>query len=800
MTLHASFAYLDRFRRFVTYTATPDPDRPGKTIKRPTDVRTGVYCNSNLAEHQYSYNEAAATGRPVGFVFCKEDGLFFLDIDNCLAGANWSALSVSLCERLNGAAVEVSQSGNGLHILGRATVPAHSCRNVPLGLELYTDGRFCALTQLMAYGDASTDHTAAVAAIVTEFFPPNAHGLVSGWSDEAMPDYGGPTDNAALIKMMLGQKPGPAAAFGNSVTPADVWNLNEDKLRARFPDEAGGYDRSQVDGSLAGTLAFYTGHNHERTRDIMLSSPLARAKWIERPEYLETTILRAASVVKNYLLAKEPMQPPDASGEAPAAGVDAAPIVSRDTTREFLTPAEQIGFFAGCVYVTDLHKIWTPGNGDLLDKPRFDVLYGGHVFVLDTANEKVTDSAFDVFTKSRVYKAPYADSTCFRPEHPSGAIVEDEGSMLLNTYYPIETKRRKGDPSKFLVHLHKLLPNGRDAEILLCYMARCIQSPGVKLPWWPVLQGVEGNGKSLLETLMSFCIGHRYSHLVNPDAMAKTGNQFNKWILRTLWVGFEEIFVAHRREFLESFKATVTNKKLPVEGKGIDQATADNRANGLMLTNHREAVPVNVDSRRYGILFTAQQCAADLVRDGMDGNYFPDLYAWLDGANAYENLGLSYGWSVVNDYLHDYQIAAELDPAGLCHRAPVTSSTREAQGYGLGRAEQEILEAIEAGQSGFAGGWASSFAIDKLLDHIRAAVPRSKRRELMETLGYHLHPALPGGRATLITAPDNGKPRLYVKTGHLAAQLTDPASVLKAYSTAQESATNAAVSSRFGTK
>ena len=39
----------------------PDPDRPGKTIKRPVDVKTGHWCNSNLPAHQYNYAEAVAS-------------------------------------------------------------------------------------------------------------------------------------------------------------------------------------------------------------------------------------------------------------------------------------------------------------------------------------------------------------------------------------------------------------------------------------------------------------------------------------------------------------------------------------------------------------------------------------------------------------------------------------------------------------------------------------------------------------------------------------------------------------------
>lgn len=101
MSLPPSFAPLAAYRRFVTYELIPDPDRPGKTIKRPTDVRTGLYCKVNDPAHQYGYDEAAATGRPVGFVFHKDDGFFFFDIDGALeaapgGGYRWSALAVEL--------------------------------------------------------------------------------------------------------------------------------------------------------------------------------------------------------------------------------------------------------------------------------------------------------------------------------------------------------------------------------------------------------------------------------------------------------------------------------------------------------------------------------------------------------------------------------------------------------------------------------------------------------------------------------------------------------------------------------
>jgi hypothetical protein len=263
--------------------------------------------------------------------------------------------------------------------------------------------------------------------------------------------------------------------------------------------------------------------------------------------------------------------------------------------------------------------------------------------------------------------------------------------------------------------------------------------------------------------------------------MAKTGINFNGWVQGNLFVGVEEIYVAERRDFLEAFKAYVTNDRLPVEKKGVDAFTGDNRVNGLLLTNHRDGVPISVDGRRYAIFYTAQQSAEDVVRDGMGGRYFPDLYDWLNGRKAYAALGPGYGFAVVNDFLRSYAIAEEFNPADLCTRAPETSSTQAALVASRGRAEQEIVEAVEQGRPGFAGGWISSKAVDDLLDRIRAHVPRSKRRDLLASIGYELHPGLQDGRVNVTVQPDNGKPRLYIRCGHILGNITGAADIAKRY-------------------
>jgi hypothetical protein len=158
--------------------------------------------------------------------------------------------------------------------------------------------------------------------------------------------------------------------------------------------------------------------------------------------------------------------------------------------------------------------------------------------------------------------------------------------------------------------------------------------------------------------------------------------------------------------------------------------------------------------------------------------YFPKLYEWLRAE----------GYAIMNGYLRDYQIPDELNPATYCHDAPRTSSTAEAMTASMGVVEQEIMEQVEQGTSGFAGGWISSMALDRLLATGKRQVSRNKRKEILEGLGYIQHPALPGGRVHN-ALPEGGKPVLYVRAGSLLTQLTTPRDVVSRYMDAQTGAT-----------
>lgn len=800
LALPPPLAALAAWPQFVCWFAAPIPDKPGKFNKFPCHWQTGAVCDAQDPVNWTTADVAlamAAThdkgyGGGTGFVFTGSDPFFFADIDGCAqADGTWSPLALSILARFPGAAVEVSHSGRGLHIIGRSAPLQHGKKNTPLGLELYTTGRFVALTGTGAMGDAGTDHTAALAQYAAEYFPLAETGEATGWTTGPVPEWDGPTDDDELIRRACasGQR-SAAAAFGGSTvaTFAQLWNADADKLALSWPGEGlKPYDASHADMALANHLAFWTGKDCARMERLMRRSALAREKWDGHRTYLVDTIVKACAFIRTVAAGRPA---PTAPVVAPLPDVDqaaaalAAGRTIREPGREYMGPYDQLAHFDGCYFLTDTARVYSLPRNTIMGKASFDVVYGGHLFVLDPMGQKTTDSAWDVFTRSRVNAPQMVNDVCFRPEVEPGAVLTDGVRAEVNSYVPYVPRVLDGDASPFLNHLAKMLPDATDRAILLAWMARVVQSPGRKLQWWPVIQGARGNGKTTLVNVLTYALGEQYTHLVNVDAMAKTAGQFNSWLHRKVFVALEEIKVSDRREFMEILKPIVTSDRIALEGKGKDQVTGDNRVNGMITTNYQDGMPIDDDERRYGIFFTAQQHRDDLLRDDMTNAYFQNLRDWWRGEGAYAAQGPNYGLAVVTGFLRTMVIAADLDPAGHS-RAPETTSTRAAVSASLGRVEQEVLEAIDEGRPGFCGGWVSSRYLDALIDQLRAGVPRAKRRSLMQSLGYDWHPALTNGRTNDVVMPDAAKPKLYVRTGHLALNITEAAAVAAAYSKAQ---------------
>ncbi|CAB0017393.1 unnamed protein product, partial [Nesidiocoris tenuis] len=204
----------------------------------------------------------------------------------------------------------------------------------------------------------------------------------------------------------------------------------------------------------------------------------------------------------------------------------------------------------------------------------------------------------------------------------------------------------------------------------------------------------------------------------------------------------------------------------------METSTCRNMLGLIITSNHRDAVTKTKDDRRYATFITPHETADDILRDGMDEAYYKRLDQFMRDPMSAKYL---------RHYFHARVVAHHPN------RAPDTSSTALAITASLGSIEQEVLEAIEEGRQGFAGGWVSSKALDNLLKQMRAErqIPPARRRDMMRALGYDWHPGLKDGRVNNVIMIDGGKPRLYIKLGHIHANLQGAAEIARHYQQAQ---------------
>lgn len=774
-TLPPALQGLTAFDQFLNYRLTPQPN--GKTRKEAIG-RGGYRVSPTDPAEWMTYDEAAATGLPLAFCFSERDPFFFLDIDNALQPDGvWSDLATNLCRSLSGCAVEVSSSGRGLHIFGVGSVVGHSNRRDDIGLEFYTRDRFVALTGSQATGNC-LHAPPELPTLVAEYFPPSQHQAATDWTDGPCDGWAGPTDDAELVRR-ASRHVSAAAAFAGKASFADLWAGNAEALAHAFPSSNSPYDGSSADAALCAHLAWWTGKDCERMARLLRASGLARDKH-DREDYMQRTVLRACGLVEGVLQDKPAVQLPAPRPPAP-------PALAREALPEivesvgFLRPEQAQHLFKGCVYVRDLDRVWMP-NGEMLKPAAFNVFFGGFQFVLDDIGKKTTDEAFKAFTRNPFLRAPQVAAATFDPKLEPGAIVTDfKGRDAVNSWLPPVVRSVDGDPEPFLTHLAKVLPDERDRQILLSWMAALVQFPGHKFTWAPVLQGVEGNGKSFFAMCCAAAVSPLYSHTPrNKDLM----KDFNSWMHRKLFAVVDEARV-DTPEMIESLRNLITEETQTIEPKGVDADSHRVFVNFMFTMNDKRAMKKTRNDRRLAMFYTAQQAEADLARDGMDGEYMVRLYDWAKGQHAFKHLGPGYGFAVITHYLQNFQIPDEFNPIGSAHRAPRTSAYDEAVNSSHGPREQELQEAVDSGTVGFRGGWVSShYALD-LLKQTDKRIRLGGLDEVMANLGYVRHPGLKEGRANNLVQPDGARSVLYVAKGRMDLLALAGGEIAKAYTAAQ---------------
>lgn len=428
---------------------------------------------------------------------------------------------------------------------------------------------------------------------------------------------------------------------------------------------------------------------------------------------------------KEHKLSEEQLKqtidaPKPQSAPAPAPMPEPPPL---DCSGEILTDMEQREWFKGCIFVERFGEILSP-SGRMMNATKFNGTYGGKQFII-TSTAKCTDEAWKAATRSTLWTVPKVDHIRFLPHVKPGDTVTDElGRKGVNVYKPAIITSMPGDVTPFLHNMQMMLPIESDRHTLFAYLAHNARFPGHKIPWAPLIQSVEGVGKGVLKRIIRHVMGGPYVHFPNAQELIESGSKFNAWMRNKLFILVDEIKVDERRDMIEVLKPMISETEIEIQGKGQDQDKEDNYSNWAFFSNHKDAIPINANARRFAIFYSAIQSKADLVARGMDDAYFNRLYDWLDGPGA----------AMVAHWLLNYPI----ERGGLPMRAPDTSSTIEAQLVSRSGHEQAIIDAVKDQIQGFRGGWVGSTAAAKRFKALGLRVPgASALRSILDRLGYH---------------------------------------------------------------
>ncbi len=239
------------------------PNTDGKPNKEPLNPRTGKKASVTDPSSWGTFEEAEASPHPLkGFVLSATDPFTIIDLDEP-ANEEQAARHSKLLETFPTYS-EVSQSGNGIHVICRGKVP-HGVRRDKI--EMYSSGRYMICTGQVHTASAVTDCQDLLDALFEKM---NDAGLATVQLEQH--------DNTEDDETVLQR----ANRATNSRKFVQLWDGD---WQADWPSQ------SEADFALLSMLCFYTDDNAQ-VRRLFRQSALGQREKAQRDSYL------------NYALAK----------------------------------------------------------------------------------------------------------------------------------------------------------------------------------------------------------------------------------------------------------------------------------------------------------------------------------------------------------------------------------------------------------------------------------------------------------------------------------------------------------------
>ncbi len=336
----------------------------------------------------------------------------------------------------------------------------------------------------------------------------------------------------------------------------------------------------------------------------------------------------------------------------------------------------------------------------------------------------ISDNNFIEKVEARVYLPMIPDLIC-----------EINGSKVLNIFNPktipiaAESYTKEGITAIELIKKHLLFIFGTEdnASIMLNWLAHNVQFPGVKILYSPIIQGIEGIGKSFFGELLRSVLGDTNVGTVSSTQII---SDFNGWAQGKIVNIVEEIRVKgqNRYEAVNAIKPLITDRMIQINEKNVKPYVTPNTINYLFHTNFKDAVPLGDDDRRWWVIFAAIQNLKDLRKYvGQDKDtYFPLLF------NSMRDNCLE-----VRKWLLEHKIPKEfmeMKQAPMTDFKELMIATEETGFEGL----QELKELIKKGGQYFNDDCISSSDLFEtfMFEYPEVVISDNKKHLVLKKLGY----------------------------------------------------------------
>jgi primase-polymerase (primpol)-like protein len=257
------------------------------TTSRPSRSSTIAEIASTTDPSTWASYEAARHHPKIGFVFTAHDPFCGVDLDDCLdPDTGEISLVARVAIRYLASYAEVSPSGRGVKIVGRGRVPGERRQHRALGVEMYDQRRFFALTGTTLPG--VPEHLADVDLAPLHrwiFGPPDR-------SRSASLNTAAGSGRCSLPRRWC-RRLSDEAIIARALGARNGW-----RFERLWRGDASGYPtHSEADLALCAMLAYWCDGDPVTMENLFSRSGLCREKWLARPDYRRRTILRALITV-----------------------------------------------------------------------------------------------------------------------------------------------------------------------------------------------------------------------------------------------------------------------------------------------------------------------------------------------------------------------------------------------------------------------------------------------------------------------------------------------------------------------